>query len=201
MARRWIALGIPCLAALAFCAASFAADDPAPDPLKALKNATKNLAMEARQGYAASCDVEGGLSKSADHALDVMTTVRESYEGEIRGDVMHVPSMKVFRTSGKGALSDGVQWYALQARPEGKKLDRLFAFPVHILAEASEKPMKIEWLASTERVTEDSTEGNTSVAKQLTKEQLYHRLRVEVPDEVALRHFIEVQNSGALSGC
>jgi hypothetical protein len=204
MARRWIVPVIPCLALLALGAAALAADEQAPDPIQALKTATKNLAAESRDGYGASCEVQGGISKSASHQLDVMTTVRESYTGEIRGDIMHVPAMNVFRNSQKGALSDGVQWYALQARPEGKKLDRLFAFPIQLLSQASEKPEKIEWLASTESATpteEERAEGGTAVAKQLTQDQLYHRLRVHVPDEVALKYFIEVQNSGALSGC
>lgn len=202
MKRTW-SMALVSLAAVALAASSLAAADDAPDPLKVLKKAASNLAKESRDGYAATLEVEGGLSKSTDHRLDVMTTVQESYKGEIRREVMHVPAMNVFRTSQKGALSDGVQWYQLQALPEGKKLDRLFAFPVDLLAKAVAKPEKIEWLPSTEQAKETEEEesvGHTSVARQLTTEQLYHRIRVQVPDEEALQYFIEVQNSGCLSG-
>jgi hypothetical protein len=187
---------------LALGAGPLAADDTVPDPLKLLRTATKKLVEESKKsGYQAGCEVDGGLSKTADHKLH-MTTVQERYQGEILGDVMHVPSMKVFRTSSKGALSDGTQWYSLQALPEGKKLDRLFAFPVKLLTTALTKPERIEWLASTEKpeTSEETIEGNTSVEKQLTTEQKYHRMRVQVPDEEALTYFTEVVNSGCLSG-
>lgn len=204
MARRWWAPVLLGCATLAWGAASLAGDDQVPDPLKALQRVTKNLVTEGRDGYSATCEVQGGLSKSANHELDVMTTVRESYRGEIRGDVMCVPAMNVFRTSDKGALSDGTQWFALQARPEGKKLDRLFAFPLRLLASATAKPEKIEWLESTEKAAptaEEEALGRTSVEKKLSQEQIYHRLRVQVPDEEALRYFVDVQNSGAISDC
>jgi hypothetical protein len=192
------------LAALAFCAGpAWADDDQAPDPLKVLRIASKNLAQTAKkQGYTTSVEVEGGLSKTADHRLH-MTTVRESYSGEIRGDVMHVPAMQVFRTSDKGALFDGVNWAALQARAEGKKLDRLFAFPIQLLATAVQKPESVEWLASTEEapvIEEEGTSGHTAVVKKRSQDQIYHRMRVQVPDEEALQYFVEVQNSGCLSG-
>jgi len=168
-----------------------------------LKKATKNLVDEARKsGYQAGCEVAGGLSKTEDHKLH-MTTVQETYKGEILGDIMHVPSMNVYRTSSKGALHNGEQWYALQALPEGKKLDRLFSFPVRLLTTALTKPERVEWLPSTEKgetVEEEVQAGHTSVAKQLTTEQLYHRMRVQVPDEEALQYFTEVTNSGCLSG-
>jgi len=168
-----------------------------------LRKATRNLVEEARKsGYQAGCEVSGGLSKTEDHKLH-MTTVQETYTGEILGDIMRVPEMNVYRTSSKGALNDGTQWYALQALPQGKKLDRLFAFPVKLLTDALTKPERIEWLPSTETaepVEEETASGHTSVAKQLTQEQLYHRMRVQIPDEEAIQYFTEVQNSGCLSG-
>jgi hypothetical protein len=203
MARKISVLGILALGMLAYCASPAFADDAAPDPLKVLRKATKNLVDEARKtGYQAGCEVAGGLSKTADHKLH-MTTVQETYTGEILGDIMHVPSMNVYRTSSKGALNNGAQWFSLQALPEGKKLDRLFAFPVRLLTTALTKPERVEWLPSTEQaevVEEEVEAGNTSVTKQLTQEQLYHRMRVQVPDEEALQYFTEVQNSGCLSG-
>ncbi len=203
MTRSRMALGVICVAALAICVGPLFADDSAPpNPLKALKKATRNLVLEARQGYRAGCDVAGGLSTKADHSL-TSTTVRETYRGDIHGDIMSVPDMKVFRTDEKGAVFDGVRWYALQALPEGKKLDRLFAFPAHLLTTALRSPESIEWLPSTEEADVVEAEeglGRTSVVKKLTQEQLYHRLRVKVPDKEALQYFVEVQNSGCLSG-
>ncbi len=190
---------------VALCVGNVAvAEEKAPDPLKVLKKATKNLVTQGKQsGYRANLEVEGGLSKTADHDLH-MTTVRESYRGDIRGNVMHVPSMQVFRQSSKGAIFDGASWAALQARVEGKKLDRLFAFPVQLLSTAIKKPQAIEWLESTEKPevteSEERTTGGTAVKKTLTTEQKYHRMLVTVPDKEALQYFVEVQNSGCLSG-
>lgn len=190
-------------AVFAFVASPALADDEAPDPLKELRNAAKSLVKEAkREGYRADLQVEGGLSKKGDHSLYSMT-VRENYRGDIRGNVMHVPEMKAYRTSSTGAISDGVQWYRLQSLAEGKKLDRLFAFPVQLLATALKKPEHVEWLESTEEAPEvetEESEGHTSVVKKKTQNQIYHRMRVQVPDEEALQYFIEVQNSGCLSG-
>ena len=195
------------LVAFALCASmagpALANEGKAPDPLKALKKVTKNLVNESKkEGYNAKLAVRGGLSRKANHEL-YSTTVYADYQGDIRGNVMHVPEMQVFRTPNKGAVFDGVNWSMLQARAEGKQLDRLFAFPVHLLANAIKKPKSVEWLASTEApIVEESEEqeGHTSVAKKLTVEQQYHRLRVEVPDKEALQYFVEVQNSGCLDG-
>ncbi len=205
MQRSRFVLAILGVAIFALCAGPAAADETkAPNPMKALKSVTLNLLKEAKtEGYRANLDVSGGLSKSADHSLS-STTVRENYQGDIRGNVMHVPSMKAFRTTSKGAVFDGSQWASLQGRVEGKKLDRLFAFPVQLLAKGLKNPKSIVWLPSTEEAPEpvivEEKKGLTSVAKKLTQEQIYHRLRVEVPDKEALQYFVEVQNSGCLSG-
>ena len=207
MQRNRFVLAILGVAVVALCAGPVAADEAkAPDPMKVLKSVTKNLVKEARkEGYRATLNVEGGISKAADHSL-WNTTVREAYEGDIRGNVMHVPGMQVFRTSQKGAVFDGTQWAALQARADGKKLDRLFAFPVQLLSKGLKNPKKVTWLESTEEpeevIEEEEDRGLTSVAKRqtLTREQMYHRLRVEIPDKEALQYFVEVQNSGCLSG-
>ena len=203
MHRKWLQFGLVALALCAFVAGPALADEgKAPDPLKALKKVTKNLVKESKsEGYNAKLAVRGGLSRKADHQLH-STTVYADYQGDIRGNVMHVPEMQVFRTPNKGAVFDGVNWAMLQARAEGKQLDRLFAFPVQLLANAIKKPKKVEWLASTEEpIVEESEEvGHTSVEKKLTIEQQYHRLRVEVPDKEALQYFVEVQNSGCLDG-
>ena len=200
--NRKLAFGfLSAVLAFALGANSVAADEKVPDPLKDLVQAAKNLTREAREGYAASVEVEGGLSKAKDHKL-YTTTVRESYSGDIKGNLMHVPSMRAFRTTEKGALFDGAQWYTLNAQLEGKKLDRLFEFPILLLANAVKNPKKIEWLPSTVKLpdTEREISSGTTVEKELTKNQLYHRIRVEVPDKEALSYFIEVQNSGCLSG-
>lgn len=169
-------------------------------PLTALKKLTRNLSKT--RSYEASCTVEGGLSRKADHQL-FQTTVREEYRGDIYGNVMHLPSMKVFRTSSTGAISDGVQWYRLQALPEGKKLDRLFAFPAHLLVNAAKNPVKVEWIASEDdeivQLPPEKGKGRTSVVKK-KEERIPHVLRIQVPDKEAVQYFVEVQNSGCLSG-
>ncbi|HIN79649.1 MAG TPA: hypothetical protein EYN00_01095 [Planctomycetes bacterium] len=169
-------------------------------PMTALKKVTRNLAKS--RAYGASCTVEGGLSRKPDHQL-FQTTVREEYRGDIYGNVMHLPSMKVFRTSSTGAISDGVQWYRLQSLPEGKKLDRLFAFPAHLLVKAAKNPAKVEWISSEDdeivELPPERGKGGTSVARK-REDRIPHVLRIQVPDKEAIQYFVEVQNSGCLSG-
>jgi pSer/pThr/pTyr-binding forkhead associated (FHA) protein len=139
---------------------------------------------------------EEGLDKLLDQAVE------EDYSGLVRGMLMHMPEDKIFRTTDKGALFDGDIWRVLQSTAEGKKLDRLFTFPERLLSEAAKKPQKVEWLASKEKPSEEVREGATGKTAVAGREEsrLYHRLSVTLPEKTALKYFIEVQNSGCLSG-
>jgi hypothetical protein len=209
MAREWRALralGFLGLAALAIGAASA---DP-PDPLEAVQSAARTLNARAREGYAVLCEVQGGLSKSADHQLDVVITVNERYEGLVRGKVMRVAAMEVFRTEEKGAIRSGERWLSLVSVQSGKKLERLFPFSPRLLARALERPARITWVESAAPVEPAGAPdgpgeggaigggggGNTSVARKSPPS----RVRIDLPEEDALRVFSEMQSSGCLPG-
>jgi len=176
--------------------------DTAPDPVKAVRKAAKDfLRLTAKKGYSASVSIDGGMAASSDHRI-IDQAVEEDYSGLVRGMLMYMPEDQIFRTFDKGALFDGDIWRALQSTAEGKKLDRLFAFPERLLSEAAKKPQKVEWLASSKKPAAEvgkRTTGKTAVSRP-EDNRLYHRLRVTLPEKTALKYFIEVQNSGCLSG-
>ncbi|MFQ5654991.1 MAG: hypothetical protein ACE5GW_09700 [Planctomycetota bacterium] len=201
MFRRRLVAGLLAVGlAVTFSGFASAEEKKTPKPLKVLKKVTRNLAKT--RTYRASCEVQGGLSKTKDHQISQMT-VRESYQADIyKNNLMYVPELKAYRTSSKGAIYDATtkRWYNTLSLPTGKKLERLFAFPLKILQEASTKPEQIEWLASPddeEEVVEES-EGRTAVVRKVHR--IPHRMRVRVSDKIALERFTEVQNSGCLSG-
>ena len=183
---------------------AFAADEEAPNPLKELKSSVKELMKRSQKaGYSASVEIRGGTSKKANHEIET-TSIYENYSGDIRNELMFVPSMQAYRVHDKGAVYDGERWAMLQARKEGKELDRLFMFPLRVLTTAMKNAEKVSWLESTEKPPEptvtEKESGRTSVTRELTQEQIYHRMRVELPNEVAVQVFTDVQNSGCLGG-
>ena len=176
--------------------------EPAPDPVKAIRSAAKDfLRLTAKQGYATQLAISGGMANSVSHKI-VDQAVDEAYAGLVRGPLMHMPEQQIFRTVDKGALFDGDIWRKLQSTADGKKLDRHFAFPERNLSEAAKKPQKVEWLESEDKVASDDRKkpaGKTAVAER-EENRLYNKLRVTLSDKTALQYFIEVQNSGCLSG-
>ncbi|MHC4935776.1 MAG: hypothetical protein ACYTGJ_06125 [Planctomycetota bacterium] len=197
-------LALAAIAPLLLTGSVLALGDDAPNPLKELKESVRQLAKRAKSdGYSASVSIRGGTSVKADHHLrDV--SISQDYQGDILGAVMHVPAMHVFRKADKGALFDGERWSMLQARKEGKELDRLFMFPLQVLSTALGKASDAEWLESTapapDPVVTEEKQGRTSVARKQTQDQVYHRMRLHLPNEVAVQVFTEVQNSGCLEG-
>lgn len=176
--------------------------ETAPDPVKAVRSAAKDfMRLVAKQGYSTQLTIAGGMANSADHKI-VDQAVDESYSGLVRGPLMHMPEQQIFRTTDKGALFDGDIWRKLQSTADGKKLDRLFAFPERLLSEAALKPQKVEWLESAEKVSKEESKkpaGKTAVSER-EDSRVYNKLRVTLSAKAALQYFIEVQNSGCLSG-
>ncbi|MGE4620488.1 MAG: hypothetical protein AAEJ04_11835 [Planctomycetota bacterium] len=177
--------------------------DTAPDPVKAVRSIAKDfIKLAAKVGYSTQLTIAGGMAKSNDHQI-VDQAVSEDYSGLVRGPLMHMPEAQIFRTTDKGALFDGEIWRVLQSTADGKKLDRLFTFPERLLAEAAQRPQKVEWLDSEDQKpkpeTSDEPRGKTGVADR-ESDRDYNKLRVTLSDKTALQYFIEVQNSGCLSG-
>ena len=49
-------------------------------------------------------------------------------------------------------------------------------------------------------VKKEKAKGRTSVGGSEHEEKVFHRMRVTLPSEMALKYFIDMQNSGCLSG-
>ena len=183
--------------------ASDSREEKAPDPAKALREVSKDfLRHSSKSGYTAHLVIAGGMANSSDHKI-IDQAVSEDYFGLVRGPLMHMPEQQIFRTLDKGAQFDGDIWRVLQSTADGKKLDRLFTFPERLLADASSRGSKVQWLESTVKLRKVKREvplGGTAVGSSEQEEMVYHRLRVTLPDKMALQYFIEVQNSGCLSG-
>jgi len=183
--------------------ASDSREENAPDPAKALRKVCKDfLRHSSKSGYSAHLVIAGGMANSSDHKI-IDQAVSEDYFGLVRGPLMHMPEQQIFRTLDKGAQFDGDIWRVLQSTADGKKLDRLFTFPERLLADASSRGNKVQWLESTvkpRKVKRAVPLGGTAVGSSEQEEMVYHRLRVTLPDKMALQYFIEVQNSGCLSG-
>ena len=177
--------------------------EKAPDARKALRKAAGDLIkLAAKKGYTTRLAVDGGMSNKADHKI-VDQAVTERYTGKTRGPVMFLPERQIFRTPTKGAEFNGDFWRVLQSTAEGKKLDRLFAFPERVLQEAGKTAKSVEWLESkvpAKVVKKEKASGRPAVGGSTHEEKVYHRIRATLPSEVALKYFIDMQNSGCLSG-
>ena len=196
-------------------------------PVQALGIAIKALAKA--ESYKVGVDIEGGLSDRPDHEV-TETTVREAYEGEVFGALMHVPNvdskvltgLKAFRVRNtrKGvAYIDGA-WRNILSHKETTLLDRLFAFPEVLLDRALVNGAKAEWVKDEEEEKSAEEAGDDAEAKKAAEEAPKpasgktavlkkkpadegpqpHIVRVEVPPKEALTYFTEVQNSGCMSG-
>ena len=197
-------LAVLLLAGIGLQAADPPSDGSAPDPIKALRSVNKDfLRLSSKSGYSTRLVIAGGMANSKDHKI-IDQAVSEDYFGLVRGRLMHMPEQKIFRTLDKGAQLDGDLWRVLQSTADGKKLDRLFSFPERVLMDATTKGKKVEWLeskAGPRKVKRETPRSGTAVGGSSEEEQkIYHRLRVTLPEKVALQYFIEVQNSGCLSG-
>ncbi len=197
-------LAVLLLAGIGLQAADPPSDGSAPDPIKALRSVSKDfLRLSSKSGYSTRLVIAGGMANSKDHKI-IDQAVSEDYFGLVRGRLMHMPEQKIFRTLDKGAQLDGDLWRVLQSTADGKKLDRLFSFPERLLMHATVKGNKVEWLESKvgpRKVKRETPRSGTAVGGSSEEDQkVYHRLRVTLPEKVALQYFIEVQNSGCLSG-
>ncbi len=198
-----------------------------PDPHKTLQEVAKNLSKATN--YRTGVRVEGGYSDREDHDV-TERVVGEAYEGEVFGSMMHIPKSKAFRYPTKGvAFIDG-SWRDILSDQKTTLMNRLFTFPSVLLSRAVALPAKnARWLTVEEEKArgvaaddededdeeEDSSEkekakpapqpsGKTVVVQPKSTNSQSGRmpriLRIEAPTKEALQHFIEIQNSGCLSG-
>lgn len=190
----------------------FAADKPekvkVPKAKSVLSKVAKNLVKS--KSFNVTCDITGGISKSADHAVSEVT-VSKRYNGDVYRNVMNMPDEKAIRTGkkGVGAISSGGTWYRLLSLPSGRMVDGLFPLPQTLLAPALKNAKKVEWIyvGDEEDVVEKAPakkgeKGSTAVVDEKDKvhKGLPHVLRVELAEKVSVEHFIAVQNSGCMDG-
>ena len=197
-----------------------------PSPARALQEALKNL--RKADNYRTKVSVEGGLSSTDDHKINERT-VSEAYEGEVFGSLMQVQAPKAYRMPKKGVAYIDGYWRNILSDKKGTLLERLFTFPEIIMTRALQNaPKGGRWLTleeekalGFERDDEDTDlagdgaqgdEGggkkNEPSGKTVTKKPTAEKsgpvpqvISVEVPPKEALLHFMEVQNSGCMSGC
>ncbi len=174
------------------------------------------------KSYEVSVKIEGGISGTPDHAIKTRT-VNENYSGEVYGSLMHHPAMpRAFRTPKSGAIFTGTGWKNILADRQGVRLDRLFSFPQTLFDRAGryvrfaewvesasgseeEKPAEIKLVGDEKEADEEKAagkeKGRTVVKSSGKKEDvdLPRFIRIETPPKEALKHFIEVENSGCMS--
>lgn len=118
-------------------------DGDIPSPAAKLLEATKNLAKAG--GYRTQLEVQGGLSKTPDHAI-FQFAVRQSYDGQVHREMLHVPAMKTFKTAKKGVRYFEGYWRSVLADADGKMLNSFFNFPQQVLEQALRHAKTGEWI-------------------------------------------------------
>jgi hypothetical protein len=104
-----------------------------PSPAKSLQAAVKNLTKA--ENYKTGVEILGGISDKEDHEVTEVT-VKEAYEGDVHGSLMHMSQPKAFRLPKKGVAYIDGQWRNILSDMKTTRLERLFAFPEVILNRA-----------------------------------------------------------------
>ncbi len=192
-----------------------------PAPASILAQAYKNLVKSG--SYETTIAITGGVTKRDDHKV-THPTVRQNYEAAVvtspRRPIMKVTRPRAYRTPSGGAIESAGIWRNIHSDRQGKRMDRLFAFPETVLARALKHKRAAEWVERSkkkkkgakrskgkkdEKLSSDAKtkkKGKTSVAKgrDAEKPPLPGYIRVNAPTKEALQHFIEVENSGCFGG-
>jgi hypothetical protein len=172
-----------------------------------LGKVVKNLVKA--KSFNVTCDVLGGMSKTADHAVS-QVTVTQNYQGEVYRSLLHVPAHNAIRTNkrGSGAIRTGGNWVRLLSVRSGALMDGLFLTPQNLVAPILKSAKKIEWIyvGDEKDIVEEAPakkgeKGSTAVVddKQAFK-GMPHVIRVELREKVSIDQFIAVQNSGCMGG-
>ncbi len=188
-----------------------------PSASKILLESYKNFVKS--KNYRAKISVVGGVTESKAHKVSAKT-VNDTYAGAVHGRVMEVKSPRSFRTQKSGAIRKDGRWKSLLAARDGARMDRLFVWPQVVMQRALRYKGTAEWIdtnkdknkkksrkSSRKKSGKSSTSrGKTAVAKkgdtETTTTTTYFpgTIRVEAPTREALKHVIEIENSGCLSG-
>jgi hypothetical protein len=176
-----------------------------------LQDSYRNLVKS--ESYRVKISVVGGVTQSNVHEVS-SKTVDDTYIGKTYGGVMEVPSLKAFRTESGGAIRKEGRWKSLLAAQDGARMHRLFIWPQIVMQRALSHKSSAEWIDRERSAKEDtgkngtkksgaaSISSKTTIAKKgsETAARFPGRIRVEVPTAEALKHVVEIENSGCLSG-
>jgi hypothetical protein len=198
-----------------------------PAPSRKLAEAFGKL--QKAKSYKVSVAIVGGISDNQEHRIATVTVREQyagEVHRTAAGQLMHVPTLKAFRIleRKKGAILADGGWKSILADQKGVRLDRLFSFPEELSRRAMRYVNSAVWLkdgsasgntataeeseageaspAASGKERGNETEGKTRVAPDREKEaaaKLPRIVRVEAPTQEALKHFIEVENSGCMS--
>lgn len=183
-----------------------------PSASKQLRTLARNLSRV--KGYRVSVSIEGGISDNEKHKI-TQQTVRESYTGDVYRRVMHLPAMRAYRTTKRGARYTSGAWKNILADRSGATCDRLFAFPEVLLGRALRFSKTAKWVdrsgaeieknkkvaVEEEEKDTDTPRGRTRVVTKKGEESSLPRfILVKASFAEALKHVLEVEASGCLSG-
>ncbi len=184
----------------------------APDPGRALREAMSRFDAHSRKsGYEMECLAKGGLSRTGDHEV-WMHQVYEDHRGQVRGDLMFVEELEVYRNPKKGAIRVAKNWIPLRDSPAGNRFDRIIHFPSRLLLTAATRARKVEWIEPAVVIDLNDPDyvdpmdpledpkGGTAVVEEQKKITSYERIKVEVDEKMAVEYFNGIQNSGLLGG-
>lgn len=181
-----------------------------PSATKILQESFNNLVKA--KSYRARISVVGGVTQSKTHKVTART-VNDTYTGAVYGQVMEVSSPRSFRTPWqRGAIKKDGRWKNLVAARDGARMDRLFVWPQVVMQRALKYKSSATWIdrnkkkssgkkSSKKKISKKSKSSKTGVAKGDDEDTVYFpgTIRVEAPTREALKHVVEVENSGCLS--
>lgn len=192
-----------------------------PSAASLLQKAKKEL--DKAKSLEVGLSVIGGLSTTEDHQISTLT-VKKRYGGQIftagADRILHEPALKAWKTpkSGRGVIKESGSFIRLLSSVSGVEMDRLFAFPEKVMADALKFSASAQWLPAAESEDSDASEdadedggsqdddpksrGRTVVKHSGDEKPKVHgsrTLRVEATPKQALEIFnLQVNNSGCM---
>ena len=170
-------------------------------------------ALVKSKSYRTSLKIVGGVTDRKDHRVG-RPTVKQNYSAEILTSkstpIMRVDSPSAYRSPNGGAIRDGGVWRRIMAARNGRRLDRLFAFPEIVMRQALKHRKSAAWVpvkSKKKKTKKEKTKKKERDGKKRSKTTVGEAddsfpgyIRVVAPPKEALKHFIDVERSGCISG-
>jgi len=114
-----------------------------PSPGKVLRESVKKFVKA--NSYRVKAEIVGGFSDREDHKV-TDGKVKEAYEAEVYGKLMHLPKEKAFRTGKTGAAYVDGAWRYIQSNLKTVRFQRLFPYPRVLLGRALASSRTARWV-------------------------------------------------------